>query len=245
MPTADWRQRPMMQSHKDLLVSGHATRCERHTSSAGRLDFRIERLSRIRRQLPLATVGVEDPACRGLGYGGPDLRLGEPASPVTTMRSLLAQLRGNRGYRKTTAIRSRRTKRSTIRPARRALLRVVSCIFCSCTLFGDLADNFRSSCRDPEFLQKPTKNKVARNDQAVSRFLARAPTLSSQRATVDRVFALILVSTYLFGEFAGDFRSDHPGNKSKPVGADLMRTETCYQQPLTYLESVCRLATVY
>src|ERR1039458_7238434 len=156
MPTADWRQRPMMQSHKDLLVSGHATRCERHTSSAGRLDFRIERLSRIRRQLPLATVGVEDPARRGLGYGGPDLRLGEPASPVTTMRSLPAQLRGDLGYQRygvwnTTAIRSPRTKPLSCRPVWQALLGIVSCIFSSFTLFREFVEAFRyigrASCR--------------------------------------------------------------------------------------------------
>jgi hypothetical protein len=30
-----------------------------------------------------------------------------------------------------------------------------------------------------------------------------------------------------------------------PVGADLMRAKTCYQQPLTYLESVCCRVKVY
>lgn len=141
----------------------------------------------------MAAVGVQYPTCRRLGYRRTGLGLGEPA-PQVTMSSLPAQLRGDLGYQrqgdwKTNAIRPQRTNRLSCRPVRQALLRIVSFIFSSCTLFGDFVEAFGSNCRKLNFLHKPAKNKAPRKCPAA---LDSSPGPYTRVATSQRLIACLL-----------------------------------------------------
>jgi len=110
------------------------------------------------------------------------------------MSSLPAQLRGDLGYQrqgdwKTNAIRPQRTNRLSCRPVRQALLRIVSFIFSSCTLFGDFVEAFGSNCRKLNFLHKPAKNKAPRKCPAA---LDSSPGPYTRVATSQRLIACLL-----------------------------------------------------